>query len=75
MIAAMMKRGKKLIRNRRGEFGISAILGIAMALTITAFVVFPGIRGLSQSVMDELDDWWTGTVAQEIFSSAAPSDY
>lgn len=65
----MDRKARKIMGDRRGEFGISAILGIAIALTVTAFVVFPGIRDLSQDVMTGLDNWWSNTIADEIFTT------
>jgi len=67
MINNLKEKIKKVLSNERGEFGISALLSIAIALMITVFVFIPGIRGISQKAVNGLDGWWDDTLKNEIF--------
>ncbi len=67
MINNLKKKFKKFLSNERGEFGISALLSIAIALIVAVFILFPGIKGISQKAVTELDDWWETTIKNEIF--------
>ncbi|MCK5763492.1 MAG: hypothetical protein KAH05_05180 [Clostridiales bacterium] len=69
MINNLKKKFKKFLSNEKGEFGISALLSIAIALMITVFVLVPGIRGITQKAVDGLDDWWDTTIENEIFAT------
>lgn len=69
MINNLKKKFKKFLSNERGEFGISALLSIAIALMITVFVLVPGIRGITQKAVDGLDSWWDTTIENEIFAT------
>jgi hypothetical protein len=59
----------RYFKSERGEFGISAILGIAIALTVAAFVVLPGVKSFAGTVVSGLDSWWTGTVSGALFDN------
>lgn len=67
MINNIKKMVSKKINNQRGEFGVSALLSIAIALMITVFVLIPGITGITQKAVDGLDDWWDTTLKDNIF--------
>lgn len=69
MINNLKKKFKKVLSNERGEFGISALLSIAIALIVAVFVLLPGITGIADNVVDGLETWWEDTVEDEIFVS------
>lgn len=52
---------------RNDGFGMNELLGIAAALIIAAFVLIPGLRTFSKSVMDQLSDWWGTTITGKLF--------
>lgn len=56
----------RLVSDERG-FGMNELLGIAAALIIAGFVVIPGLRGLANSIMTELKNWWDSTIKANIF--------
>ncbi len=60
---------KHYLKSERGEFGISAILGIAITLTVAAFVVLPGVKTFAGTVVTGLDTWWTNTVSGALFDN------
>lgn len=67
----LKRKSMSLLKNRltsdeRG-FGMNELLGIAAAIIIAGFVVIPGLRGLANSIMKELETWWTGTIKAKIF--------
>jgi hypothetical protein len=46
---------------------MSSLLGVAIAIIIAVFVVIPGIQGLSEKVIDGMNDWWDDTIEERIF--------
>lgn len=46
------------LNNKRGEFGMSALLGVVSTMIVTAFIVLPGMRGFADNVIVGLDTWW-----------------
>ena len=69
------KRGAKkwrsycrtLIRCERGEFGMSAIIGIAIGLIIAAFILIPGLQTFATTIMSDMELWWTNSISSQIF--------
>lgn len=53
--------------DERGEFGMSSIIGIAIGLIIAAFVLLPGIESFAESIMSDMQSWWTNTIGAKIF--------
>jgi hypothetical protein len=68
MINYYLFQMKRMLSSNKGEFGIGAIMGVAITLTIAAFVVMPGLITFTESVLGGLNTWW-GTVADGIFDS------
>ena len=60
---------KRILNSERGEFGIGAILSIAMALLIAAFVVFPGVKTFAGTIVTDMTSWWSSTIKPEIFGT------
>ncbi len=61
---SLQKRG---LISDQGGFGMNELLGIAAALIIAAFVIIPGLKTFTDSLMNGLKDWWTNTIAAKIF--------
>jgi hypothetical protein len=69
------KRGAKkcrsslsaLIQCERGEFGMSAIIGIAIGLIIAAFILIPGLQTFATTIMSDMELWWTNSISSQIF--------
>jgi len=55
---------------KKGGFGMNELLGIAAALIIAAFIIIPGLRNIAQSIMTELQEWWTNTIVSKIFTAS-----
>jgi hypothetical protein len=54
---------------RSGGFGMNELLGIAAALIIAAFIVIPGLKGLAESLIKKLTDWWE-IITDQIFTTS-----
>lgn len=65
-----MKKLKKLLKSQRGDFGMSSLLGVAIAIIIAVFVLIPGITELSEKVIEGMNDWWDDTVEEQIFQES-----
>ncbi len=63
--SGFMRIGKYLGKN--GGFGMNELLGVAAALILAAFIIIPGLRDFSETVITRLTTWWTGTVVSSIF--------
>ena len=69
------KRGAKkwrlylssLVQCERGEFGMSAIIGIAIGLIIAAFILIPGLQTFATTIMSDMELWWTNSISSQIF--------
>ena len=57
----------QLIKNEKGEFGISAILSIAVGLILTAFVLIPGIRSFANMILTDMQMWWQSGISSQVF--------
>lgn len=55
---------------RRDGFGMNEILGIAAGLILAAFIIIPGLKGVSEKIMDGLDAWWTNTIVKVLFPTS-----
>ncbi|NLC68276.1 MAG: hypothetical protein GX754_05720 [Clostridiaceae bacterium] len=51
----------------KGGFGMNEILGIAAGIIIAALIVVPGLKGLTNSIMQKLKQWWEG-IENDFFS-------
>jgi CTP-dependent riboflavin kinase len=56
----------KKIMNNKGEFGMGAVLSIATALIISAFILIPNMTELASNIMEQMESWW-GKVDDKIF--------
>ncbi len=54
-------------REDRGEFGISALLGVAIGLIVAGFVLIPGIRTFAEGIVTAMNEWWTNVVSKNVF--------
>jgi hypothetical protein len=59
----LLKRACRLAENKNG-FGMNEVLGIAVAIIVAAFVIIPGLKGFAESVMSNLENWWSSTAAK-----------
>ena len=53
--------------NEKGEFGMSAIIGIAIGLIVAAFILIPGIRAFATGIMTDMQTWWGNSISGQIF--------
>jgi|GEM_PF-477207 len=60
----------KFLKSERGEFGMSAILGIAIGLIIAAFVLIPGLRNFADTIITAMNSWWTTSISSNIFPTS-----
>ncbi|MBM7560978.1 hypothetical protein [Fusibacter tunisiensis] len=57
------------VREERGDFGMNAVIGIAIGLIVAAFVLLPGIRGFADTIVKDLQNWWDTGIASNLFPS------
>ena len=58
------------IREKTGAMGIETILSIALAIIIAGFILIPGLRLFTESVMSSMNIWWSDTVKSGIFPNS-----
>ncbi len=58
---------KRLMTEEKGEFGLSAIISIAVGLIITSFIVIPSIKVFATSVMTDMQSWWNNSISSTLF--------
>jgi len=61
------KTFQKLMKCERGEFGMSAIIGIAIGLIIAAFILIPGLQTFATTIMTDMELWWSNSISSQIF--------
>lgn len=65
--SAKAKSIRKIFMSERGEFGMSAIIGIAIGLIIAAFILIPGLQTFANTIMTDMDLWWANSISSQIF--------
>ncbi len=58
------------LKSSKGEVGIGIIISIAIAIIIASFVLIPGLRTFSETVLNSMNEWWTNTIQSTIFPTA-----
>ena len=58
---------RSMVQCERGEFGMSAIIGIAIGLIIAAFILIPGLQTFATKIMTDMELWWTNSISSQIF--------
>ncbi len=62
-----LKNMRTFLVSERGEFGMSAIIGIAIGLIIAAFILIPGLQAFATKIMSDMELWWTNSISSQIF--------
>lgn len=57
----------KLLKDERGEFGMSSIIGVALGLIVAAFILIPGVKTFATNIIADMQTWWTATVSGQVF--------
>ncbi len=60
-------RIKAILLSERGEFGMSAIIGVAIGLIVAAFILIPGIQAFATQIMTDMQNWWTNAISSQLF--------
>jgi len=58
---------KEKLKEKAGEFGVGPLLSIAVAIIVCGFVLIPGMRAFSNSIIGSINSWWTDTMDAVIF--------
>jgi hypothetical protein len=53
--------------DERGEFGMGAIISIAVGLIVTSFIILPSIKDFASSIMTDMQSWWSDSVSAKVF--------
>ncbi|MGX8796530.1 hypothetical protein ACR6HW_10715 [Fusibacter sp. JL298sf-3] len=61
------KSAPKFLACERGEFGMNAIIGIAIGLIVAAFILIPGIQNFATQIMTDMQNWWTNAISSKVF--------
>lgn len=59
---------KKPLQNNDG-IGKDEVIGIALALIVAAFIIFPGVRSFATTLMSNLDSWYENSIKSNIFET------
>lgn len=65
--AKVWGRLRMRVLDDRGEFGMNAVIGIAIGLIVAAFVLIPGIKVFAGTIISDMQAWWSDTVSSQIF--------
>lgn len=57
----------KKLRDVKGEFGVSVIINIAIALIITAFIFVPNLKTLATTMTSDITSWYNTTIKTVLF--------
>lgn len=60
----------KTIANEKGQFALDIALGMAVVLVISAFIIMPGLKGVSTDFMTAMSNWWKNTMSSQIFKTS-----
>ena len=67
-VKSALKRGcDKFVQGEKGEFGMSAIIGIAIGLIVAAFILIPGIRAFATGIITDMQTCWSNSISGQIF--------
>ncbi len=69
MLLYIQMKLREVWNNYKGEFGIGAVLSIAIALIVSAFILIPGVQTFARSVVASLQGWWS-TFSTKIFTTS-----
>jgi hypothetical protein len=58
---------KEWLKSERGEFGMSAIIGVAIGLIVAAFILIPGIQAFATQIMTDMQNWWANAISSQLF--------
>lgn len=58
---------KAFLLSERGEFGMSAIIGVAIGLIVAAFILIPGIQAFATQIMTDMQNWWSNAISSQLF--------
>ncbi len=58
------------VGNEKGQFALDIALGMAVVLVISAFIIMPGLKSISNSFMTSMSSWWTDTMSGQIFKTS-----
>ncbi|TCT17031.1 hypothetical protein EDC18_101327 [Natranaerovirga pectinivora] len=69
-LVTMEVRVKEFVKREEGEFGIGWVIGVAIVLIISAFVLVPGLRGFAEDIMEKVEGWYSNTIEAKIFNAS-----
>lgn len=58
---------KEFLESERGDFGMSAIIGVAIGLIVAAFILIPGIQTFATQIMTDMHNWWANAISSQLF--------
>lgn len=53
---------------KRSGFGLNEVIGIAITVTVAALIVAPGVQGLAQTVITNMNTWFT-SISGDLFAT------
>ncbi len=65
-----MNQVTQRLRCERGQFALDIAIGLAIVLVISAFVVLPSLKTLSNTFFTDMSKWWSGTMSSRLFSTS-----
>lgn len=69
-----MKKAIQVLMTRifeeRGDFGMNAVIGIAIGLIVAAFILIPGIENFADTIISDMQNWWSNGITSTLFPSS-----
>jgi hypothetical protein len=53
---------------KRSGFGLNEVIGIAITVTVAALIVAPGVQGLAQTAITNMNTWFT-SISGDLFAT------
>jgi hypothetical protein len=54
-------------KSQRGEFGMGAIISMAIGIIVASFVMVPSMQSFAQTIMTSMNDWWSNSISAKVF--------
>lgn len=55
------------VKSQRGEFGMGAIISMAIGIIVASFVMVPSMQNFAETIMTSMNDWWTNSISAKVF--------
>jgi len=57
-------------KSQKGEFGMGAIISMAIGIIVASFVMVPSMQNFAEAIMTSMNNWWTNTISAKVFPTS-----